>query len=44
MRQAYFIVGLVLGLAIAVFALQNTGGSRSTPSRARKTVRRPQRS
>lgn len=24
MRQAYFIVGLVLGLAIAVFALQNT--------------------
>jgi putative membrane protein len=24
MRQAYFIVGLILGLAIAVFALQNT--------------------
>lgn len=24
MRQAYFIVGLILGLAIAVFSLQNT--------------------
>jgi len=24
MRQAYFIAGLILGLAIAVFALQNT--------------------
>lgn len=24
MRQAYFIAGLVLGLAIAIFALQNT--------------------
>jgi len=24
MRQAYFIMGLILGLAIAVFALQNT--------------------
>ena len=24
MRQVYFIVGLILGLAIAIFALQNT--------------------
>ena len=26
MRQAYFIMGLILGLVIAVFALQNTTG------------------
>ena len=26
MRQVYFIVGLILGLAVAVFAMQNTLG------------------